>query len=346
MRDSNGKENIFSSFHFITFYLYLALSIVTLIYSGITYLVQDNDNDHGIKRYERNQAYNLFVDSVAQGENLLPLETPAYRLYNDLNTFLDAEKIESPFQPGSLEEVNVAPGTYSGLHSQVGCILKEDLSLDQCHSHGYFTSDFILMYRAASLSEDPSVYYKSVIEQDTGIYIYPFSIAWYEYYLGLLLVSNLMTTLVYFLRTPGYRESKFLSAKGIPFILGIFFLFPLYFFALKEDYSHKKEKKKDQRRLEQEEKDRLVNHPLSGELFSLQDKLKTLQELNRQYPTDAKIKAALKACQEVITELETFPIKYSQKTAQYLALEIQKDLTSTKELMADRLEAIDEINNL
>ena len=96
----------------------------------------------------------------------------------------------------------------------------------------------------------------------------------------------------------------------------------------------------------QDELNRIKNHPLAGELFSAQEKRKTLLNFAILYPKSAEIAEALAECEEVIKELETFPDILSEKSAKYVALQVIDDLKNTRSIVSTRLNALDEIQKL
>lgn len=348
MATDKVKKNVFNEVPGLTIVIWAILSALFLIGAGISYLVQTNTNDQQVRQVRQNVQYNVFVDSLAQNKNLFELETPAWYLYNDLKLFENTDKVDVKFYPQSLEQINILPNAYPGVGGQVGCILIQDLETGSCGNYGFFSADFVRMYQLIETTDDISSFYRSTKPADLNVYVYPFDIAWYEFFLLLLLICNLITTLVYplFIVDRYYNEYKLLSAKEIPWYKGLFFAFPLYFFAVAKDCSRNKETKKIARQEKEEQDARLLNNPLRAELESCQLKLKKLETLYYQYPSDAIISKALKACREVVKELETFPNKVSQKTARYLALEVQQDLQNTKNVMTSKLDAIDEIERL
>lgn len=350
------ERNLFLLVPVVTFWIFFGFSIALLIVTGVNAAAQTNENHDQIDIARRHEGYNLLVDSVAQDKNLMPTGSPAAVLLDDLNAFIETSDNASPFSPESTEEIVLPKGRYEGLDKQVGCVA-DDNGPDSwgCSDHGPLTSEFLLMYNTVQNTGEPDSFYKDIDKPLEEVYVYPWNWAWWQCYLALLLIANLISAIAYpaYIAVSWRGEYKKIETHGIKPMMGLIFGFPLYYIAIYRDLRKKienralvnTEKKLRQEKIEQEQL-RTLNHPLHAELFTAKEKLKALESLAAQYPKDAKIKEAISVSKAAIAELEKFPDDLSIKAAQLLAEEVKAEMLLLTSVASSKLAAFDEVNQL
>lgn len=343
-----NEVNIFADFPSLHFVILLCIAIITSIVFSIMAISQTAQNNSASANYRKHTNWNLFADSLQSDKNLLPNNTPAHKLFDDLRAFENSSKTANPFSPKDVSEINAPSGVYSGIDSQMGCVFPPPQKNSHCSNSGPFTYGFFSMYTGIKSGANASLFYKEAKKPELGFRFTPSGIPIWMIICTIWIFTWLIMLAIY--AGSGIdewrHEVKKFTLHDTNAFWGFLLFPPAYLIIGLKDFFSSHADKKQLEKIEETKQQKLEAHPLYAQLQVGEQRLIEVKTIADLYPKDKEVQDSYKDCLAFVEELRTYPDKLSQKSSRYLAQSIRNELQDLSSVASTRLSSYDDLTKM